>query len=109
MRLLETGEQFADVRGIANHEVTNLPISTVAGLVESHLGPVILLMHQYAYYGKGKTIHSAVQLEHYGNIVQDRSSKLPGGGQLIETLDGYLLPLQIRAGLVYLDMRPTHG
>jgi len=82
VRLLETGEQFADVRGIANHEVTNLPISTVAGLVESHLGPVILLMHQYAYFGKGKTIHSALQLEHYGNIVNDRSSKLPGGGQL---------------------------
>ena len=32
VRLLETGEQFADVRGIADHEVTNLPISTVAGL-----------------------------------------------------------------------------
>jgi len=46
VRLLETGEHFADVRGIADHQVANLPISTVAGLIESHLGPVIAIMHQ---------------------------------------------------------------
>ena len=63
-------------------------------------------MHQYAYHGKGKTIHSSTQIEHYGNVVDDRSAKVPGGQQCIKTLDGYVLPLQIRAGLVYLDMHP---
>ena len=39
-------------------------------------------------------------------MVDDRSAKVPGGQQCITTLDGYVLPLQIRAGLVYLDMHP---
>ena len=106
VRLLETGEKSADVRGINNHTVTNLPISTVAGVVHSQYGPVIAIMHQYAYHGKGKTIHSSTQIDHYGNIVDDRSTKVPGGRQCIKTIDGYVLPLQIRAGLVYLDMHP---
>ena len=38
VRLLETGEKCADVRGINNHTVTNLPISTVAGVVHNQHG-----------------------------------------------------------------------
>jgi hypothetical protein len=106
VRLIETGEKCADVRGINNHTVTNLPISTVAGVVHSQYGPVIAITHQYAYHGKGKTIHSSTQIEHYGNVVDDRSTKVPGGQHCIKTFDGYVLPLQIRAGLVYLDMHP---
>ena len=63
-------------------------------------------MHQYAYHGKGKTIHSSVQVEHHGNDVNDKSLKVKGGKQRVKTLDGYAIPLQIRGGLAYMDMHP---
>ena len=64
-------------------------------------------MHQYAIYGKGKSIHSSPQLEHYGVKVDDRSLKV-GGGQRITTLEGYDIPLQFRIGLAYFETKkPT--
>jgi hypothetical protein len=62
-------------------------------------------MHQYAYIGKGKTIHSCTQLEAHKQTVHDRSKKV-GGKQHIETLDGYIIPLNIRQGLPYMTIRP---
>ena len=53
-------------------------------------GEVIAIMHQYAYVGKGKTIHSCGQMEAHKQIVHDKSIKV-GGKQCIETLDGYTL------------------
>ena len=50
---------------IENHGVKDLPIVTVGGMVPSQRGPVIVIMHQYSYLGKGKTIHSCGQLEWY--------------------------------------------
>ena len=106
VRLIETTLRMADVSGINNHTLQGLQIATVAGVVQSHLGPICVIMHQYAYHGKGKTIHSSVQIEHFGNEVNDRSSKLKGGKQSITTLDGYVIPLHIRGGLAYMDMHP---
>ena len=63
-------------------------------------------MHQYAYHGKGKTIHSSVQVENYGNDVNDKSLKVRGGTQCLATLDGCAIPLRIRGGLAYIDMCP---
>ena len=60
-----------DVSGIDNHEITGLPIVTVGGVVQSQRGPVIAIMHQYAYTGQGKTIHSSAQLEWFQNKVRD--------------------------------------
>jgi hypothetical protein len=62
-------------------------------------------MHQYAYTGKGKTIHSSGQLEWYKQEVDDKSIKV-GGKQCIKTLDGYVIPLVIKSGLPYVKMRP---
>ena len=59
-----------------------------------------------AYHGKGKTIHSSVQIEQFGNDVYDRSRKFKGGTQSITTIDGYVIPLSIQSGLVYMDMYP---
>ena len=47
-------------------------------------------MHQYAYHGKGKTIHSCVQVKHYGNDVNDKSCKVNGGKQRITMLEKYV-------------------
>ena len=63
-----------------------------------------MLLHQYAYTRKGRTIHFSGQIEHFGNLVNDKSLKINGGVQRIVTLDGYILPLSIRNGLPYFDM-----
>ena len=62
-------------------------------------------MHQYAYVGKGKTIYSCGQLEAHKQAVHDKSIKV-GGKQRIETLDGYIIPLNIRNGLPFMAIRP---
>ena len=73
--------RLVDVSGIDSHQITNLPIVTVGGVVPSQRGPVIAIMHQYAYMGNGKTIHSSGQLEWYKNDVNDKSLHISGGLQ----------------------------
>jgi len=102
--LLETTSRTCNVTGIDDHKLHDLPIGTCAGLVRTHLGPIIVLLHQYAYSGKGKTIHSSAQIEHFGNDVNDKSTKVRRGKQRIVTLDGYIIPIHIRNGLPYIDM-----
>jgi hypothetical protein len=63
-------------------------------------------MHQYTLLGKGASIHSPSQLEWYKNDVNDKSIHVPGGLQLLTTLDGYVIPLIIKDGLARLDIRP---
>jgi len=62
-------------------------------------------MNQYAHAGKGHTIHSSLQLEHYGLNVDEKSRKV-GGLQRITTNDGFIFAVNIRRGLLYLDMQP---
>jgi hypothetical protein len=66
---------------------------------------VILIFIQYAYHGLGRSIHSAIQLEHYKSRVDDRSIKA-GGRRCLTTLEGYVIPLDIINGLPYMKMRP---
>ena len=98
-------DRFVDVQGIDNHQMVDIPIVTAGATVLTQRGNAILVMHQYAYTGKGKTIHSSGQLEAFNNIVDDRSNKV-GGTQRITTYDGYIIPLRIQSGLPYMDMRP---
>ena len=78
---------------------------TAAGLVATNKGPRIVILHQYAYLGTGKTIHCCGQLESYKNDVCDKSPQL-GGKSRLETLDGVTIPFNMRNGLSYMDMRP---
>ena len=87
--MLDHTFKTANVTGIEDHTVQGLPI---AGLVETQKGKVIVILHQYAIYGKGKTIHSSAQLEFHGNNVCDKSRKV-GGKQRITILDGYVIPI----------------
>ena len=101
-----TSKRAVYVSGIDGHCVNNLPILTAGGVVTSQRGPVIVILHQYAYMGKGKSIHSSGQLEHHRNDVNDKSMKVNGGMQRIVTNDGYVFPLNIKNGLPYLKIRP---
>ena len=47
-----------------------------------------MLMYEYAYYGRGKTIHSPCQIEWFQNKFDDKSHHV-GGMQVITFLDGY--------------------
>jgi hypothetical protein len=69
-----------DIQGLDNHhQVSNIPIVTVDGVVKSQCGDVIAIMHQYAYIGRGRPIYSSAQLEWYQNDNNNRSVKVLGG------------------------------
>ena len=97
-----------NISGIDNHEVTGLDVVTAATLLNTSLGKVIGIFNEYAYLGKGSSIHSSGQLEWFKTLVDEKSMKV-GGTQLITTLDGYSIPLLIRDGLAYATSlgRPT--
>ena len=78
-----------------------------AALVKTNHGYVNLIMNEYAYYGKGHTIHSSGQIEWHMNKVDDKSEV--GGSQCITTLDGYSFPSKCTGGLMYLSIlgKPT--
>eukprot|EP00934_Nitzschia_sp_Nitz4_P006215 Nitzschia sp. Nitz4//scaffold143_size57137//53597//57072//NITZ4_006523-RA/size57137-processed-gene-0.42-mRNA-1//1//CDS//3329536473//6205//frame0 len=106
-RIIARTDRNVDVTGIDNHELVGLPIVTAGAVVPSDKGPVIAILHQYAYIPQGRTIHSSLQLEHFGNIVDDRSTQVrPPGTQTIQTLDGYRFSLTFHQGLPYLPCRP---
>ena len=102
--IARTGREV-DIQGIDNHRMTNIAIVTAGGVINTQKGPVIGILHQFAYTGKGKTILSCVQLEAFKQVVHDKALKV-GGKQRIETLDGFIIPLNIHNGLPYMNIRP---
>jgi len=91
-----------DVTGIDNHQIDSLKVVDASAKIVTQRGEAIGIFQQYAYHGKGRTIHSSGQIEWYkGNTVHDRSLKV-GGAQHIRTLDGYVLPIDIDNGLPYI-------
>jgi len=105
VRIIEKTDRKVDLSGIDSHKVRDLPIVMAGAVVETQRGPVIAIMHQYAYMGEHKMIHSSAQIEHYKNKVDDRSAKV-GGSHCITTLDGYMIPMRFKNGLGYITMRP---
>jgi len=103
--LIEEMTRFVNIKGIDDHAMEQQPIVTASTTVKSNRGPVILIMNQYAHVGKGHTIHSSPQMEYYGLSVNEKSRKV-GGLQRIMTNDGFVFVVNIRHGLLYLDMRP---
>ncbi|KAI2490058.1 hypothetical protein MHU86_24526 [Fragilaria crotonensis] len=60
--LPETGH-YSNVAGITNIAVTDLPsIVQAAGLIQSFIGPIIGIFHQYASIKDEKSAHSCMQL-----------------------------------------------
>ena len=82
----------------------NIPIVISGGVTKTQL-VVVLILNQYAYVGKGTSIHLSAQIEAYKNKVDDRAIKA-GGKQVIETVDGYSIPLNIKNALPRLRLRP---
>jgi hypothetical protein len=80
-RLIDKSLHSVHIQGIDDHMIKDVPIGTVGAVVNTQRGEVIAIMHQYAYTGKGGTIHSSGQLEWCGNDVNDHSIKIDGGRQ----------------------------
>jgi hypothetical protein len=80
-RLIDKSLRSVHIQGIDDHMIKDVPIGTVGAVVSTQRGEVIAIMHQYAYTGKGGTIHSSGQLEWCGNNVNDHSIKIDGGRQ----------------------------
>ena len=108
VRILERTGRTVSVTGIDNHELPGLDLVTCAALLHTNHGKVVLIMHEYAYYGRGNTIHSPGQIEWFQNTCDDKSFHV-GGKQVINFLDGYSTPLQCRTGLMYMNLlgQPT--
>ena len=100
MRVIHKTHRKINIQGIDNHEVTGLDVVTAATLLNTSQGKVIGIFNEYAYLGKGSSIHSSGQLEWFKTNVDEKSVKV-GGTQLITTLDGYSVPLLIKDGLAY--------
>ena len=100
MRVIHQTQRKINIQGIDNHEVTGLDVVTAATLLNTSQGKVIGIFNEYAYLGKGSSLHSSGQLEWFKTNVDEKSVKV-GGTQLITTLDGYSVPLLIKDGLAY--------
>ena len=100
MRVIYKTHRKINIQGIDNHEGTGLDVVTAATLLNTSQGKVIGIFNEYAYLGKGSSIHSSGQLEWFKTNVDEKSVKV-GGTKLITTLDGYSVPLLIKDGLAY--------
>ena len=101
MKVIHTTPRKINIVGIDDHELTGLNVVTAAALLDTQKGPIIGIFHEYAHLGKGKSIHASGQMEWFNCQVDDRS-KIVGGAQQIETSEGYVIPLSIESGLVYM-------
>ena len=105
-RVIETHPDLkVDIRGIDNHQISDIPLVTAGGVTTNVTGEVIVIMHQHVHHSKNKTIYSSCQIKHYKNIVDDRPLKV-GGGQHITTLDKYKIHMSIRGALPYMTLHP---
>ena len=104
VRVLTTSSRKCTVTGTDNHEIPGLDLVQCAALVVTNHDMVNLIMNEYAYYGRGHSIHSSGQIEWYTNAVYDKSVQV-GGQQRIVTNDGYSIPLVCKGGLMYLQLQ----
>jgi hypothetical protein len=102
--VIKKSSKSVNIRGVDDHQVNDVMLGTVGCVVETNKGPIIAIFHQYALLGKGPTVHSSAQLEYYKNSVNDRSVHV-GGLQQVQTVHGYVIPLNIQDGLPRLMLR----
>ena len=76
VRVPSNSSRKCTVTGIDQHQINGLDIVQCAALVNTNHGQVNLIMNEYAYYGKGHTIHSSGQIEWHKNQVDDKSVRV---------------------------------
>ena len=91
-----------NIKGIDCHQLVDIPLATVGGVVKTSIGPAIVVLPYFARTGKGATIVCPSQMEHYGHHVDDKSCNV-GGTQLITTSNGVVILMNVVNGLT-----PSH-
>ena len=97
-----------DIEGVDSHRVTQVRLASCGGVGMTNQGEVIFVFHQYAYLGKGPSIHSVGQIEAFGHDICDKSYKV-GGKQRMVISQGnlqYVVPFSVERGLVRMTLRP---
>jgi hypothetical protein len=82
MRVLEGSERFTDVSGLVGHKISQLLIVTAQTLVPAHKGDAISTLHQMARLGKGKSTLSCIQMEAFGDDINDQTQLISVGNKL---------------------------
>ena len=72
MRVIHKTHRKINIQGIDNHEVTGLDVVTAAALLNTSQGKVIGIFNEYAYLGKGSSIHSSGHLEWFKTNVDEQ-------------------------------------
>ena len=75
---------YIDLCGVDDHTVCNLELITAGAVVESQVGPIIIIMNQCARKIDGKSIHSSGQMAHYKVVVNEKSYNVTGEAPFIE-------------------------
>ena len=83
---------------IDDHEINSILIVTAREVTKSVVQEIIIILNQYTYYDKGKTIHSAGQIEYFRNLVDDWSIKVKEKQNII-TNDRFKIPIIIKDSL----------
>jgi len=97
---------LVDVAGIDNHELNALPMVDATAKTIADEGHVIVIPRNCACHGLNRTLHSAGQIKWYQNKACDTSVKV-GGRQVIKTVDGHHIPVNIIQGLPHMQMEPN--
>ena len=71
--VLERTGRKASVTGMDDHEIPGVDIVTCVALIQTNHGKANMLMHEYAYYGRGNPIKSPCQIEWFNNTCDDTS------------------------------------
>jgi hypothetical protein len=93
----------AHITEIGEAAIADLLLVTAAGFVQTHLGPAIVFLNQYAGKEEGHTIHSTAQIWAFSTQAHD-SPQSQGGQQCIITPEGNHIPLSYRSDLPYINM-----
>ena len=105
MRVIAWLEGSVDLSGIDDHTLRNLRMVIAAGVARTNKGDVLIIGSHMAYMPDGRTILSPGQMEDYGCVINDKSKKVSGRHPDLETPSGHKVPIAIKKGLPYIQLR----
>ena len=93
--------------GVDQASINTLPLATCTGTVHMTQGPIVLIMNQYDYYGKGSTVDCVGQLPHFGLELDNQSSAIAGHKQCMTTPNWRIIPFNIINGSTKMPIHPS--
>ena len=104
--LIECSHHEVNIRGVNNHEMVDIPLALVGGVINANRGEVIALFCNCAcMLERAKSTHSPGQMEWHKLNINEKPLRT-GGLQRIKTPDGLFIPLNICQGLSHMSMHP---